>query len=178
VLIARSWLHGLATTPRRMKEDPVYAVGTQPTRPSDPVGRIMMWPVATVSPEATLLEVAGALAADEIGAVLVLQGGNVVGVLSERDITNHLAAGSETGHLTAADVMSTDVVSVDTRDTVLDVATQMRDAGVRHLPVFEDGRIAGVVSMRDLFGVLLDACADQSDVVVVPSGTRIVVRAQ
>jgi CBS domain-containing protein len=48
---------------------------------------------------------------------------------------------------------------------------------VRHLPVVEDGTIAGIVSMRDLFNVLIDGAADEPDVVFVPSGTRVVVRA-
>ena len=55
---------------------------------------------------------------------------------------------------------------------------QMRDAGVRHLPVLDDeGRIAGMVSIRDALDVLVQACAADLDVVVVPSGTRVVVRA-
>jgi CBS domain-containing protein len=138
----------------------------------------MVWPVATIAQEATVLEVADALSADEIGALLVLRGGTPVGMISERDIIGHLAAGANSEHLTAGEIMTTDVVTVGPHDSVLSAATQMRDAGVRHLPVLDDeGRIAGMVSIRDALDVLVQACADDSDVVVVPSGTRVVVRA-
>ena len=147
-------------------------------RPDSPVEEVMVWPVATIPPEATLLEVADALSADEIGALLVLRGGTPVGMISERDIIGHLAAGANSEHLTAGEVMTTDVVTVGPHDSVLSAATQMRDAGVRHLPVLDDeGRIAGMVSIRDALDVLVQACAADSDVVVVPSGTRVVVRA-
>jgi len=149
---------------------------TQRTRPDHPVERLMIWPVATVPAEATLLEIADALAADEIGAVLVVQGPRLVGVVSERDIVSHLAAGATASHLTAADVMATDIVSIAPGDSVLAAAVTMRDAGVRHVPVLDaEARIAGIVSMRDLLDVLSRWCQEDIDVVVVPSGTRIVV---
>ena len=54
----------------------------------------------------------------------------------------------------------------------------MRDAGVRHLPVLDDeGRIAGMVSMRDALDVLVQAFVADANVVVVPCGTRVVVQA-
>ena len=147
-------------------------------RPDSPVEEVMVWPVATIPPEATVLEVADALSADEIGALLVLRGGTPVGMISERDIIGHLAAGANSEHLTAGEIMTTDVVTVGPHDSVLSAAMQMRDAGVRHLPVLDDeGRIAGMVSIRDALDVLVQACAADSDVVVVPSGTRVVVRA-
>lgn len=155
----------------------MYATGRHQARPDSPVEHVMVWPVATISPEATMLEVADALSADEIGAVLVLQGGLPVGMVSERDILGHLAAGANSEHLTAGEIMSTDLVTLDPHDSVLTAATHMRDAGVRHLPVLDEGRIAGMVSMRDVLDVLAQAYANDSNVIVVPSGTRVVVQA-
>jgi CBS domain-containing protein len=68
----------------------------------------------------------------------------------------HLATGADPDHLTASEVMSNDLVTVSPDDSVLDAARRMEDAQVRHLPVLEGGLIAGIVSMRDLFSVLLD----------------------
>ena len=127
--------------------------------PSDAVARIMVWPVATVPGEATLLEVAESLAADGIGDVVI-----------------HLAQGANPEHVTAADVMTTDLVTARPDDQVLDTARRMVEAQIRHLPVIEEDKIAGFVSMRDLFEVLLDVASHEEDVVVVPSGTRVVVR--
>ena len=154
----------------------MYA-GTHQARPESRVEHVMVWPVATVPPEATLLEVADALSAEEIGAVLVVRGALPIGVVSERDIIGHLAAGANSEHLAAGEIMTTDVVTLDPDDTVLTAASRMRDAGVRHLPVVDQGRIVGMVSMRDALDVLVQAYANDSNVIVLPSGTRVVVQA-
>ena len=144
--------------------------------PSDAVARIMVWPVATVPGEATLLEVAESLAADGIGAIGVVEKGHLAGVVSERDVVIHLAQGANPEHVTAAEVMTTDLVTAHPHDLILDTARRMVEAQVRHLPVIEEDKIAGFVSMRDLFEVLIDVASHEEDVVVVPSGTRVVVR--
>jgi CBS domain-containing protein len=120
----------------------------------------MMWPVATVETLASLTQVAEALAADEIGALCVVEQGALAGIVSERDVVTHLAAGANPAHVTAGDVMSSDLITVEPEDTVLSVARTMREAQIRHLPVVEDGLIAGIVSIRDLFDVLIDDAAE------------------
>jgi CBS domain-containing protein len=102
--------------------------------------------------------------------------GHLVGVVSERDVVNHLAQGANPEHVTAAEVMTTDLVTARQDDQILDAARRMLEAEIRHLPVIDEGKIAGFVSMRDLFEVLIDVAAHEEDVVVVPSGTRVVVR--
>ena len=123
--------------------------------PASQVRSVMVWPVATVDGGATLSEVAEALAADEIGALCVIGDGNLAGIVSERDVVAHVATGADPAHLSAADVMSNDLVTVAPDDSVLVAARRMVDAQVRHLPVLDDGLIAGIVSMRDLFTVLV-----------------------
>jgi len=78
--------------------------------------------------------------------------------------------------VTAADVMATDLVTARPDDRILDTARRMIEAQVRHVPVVEGDTIAGFVSMRDLFEVLVEVASHEEDVVVVPSGTRVVVR--
>ena len=124
-------------------------------RPAARIGSIMSWPVAVVAMETTVVEVAEALAGDEVGAVGVLERGSLVGIVSERDLVAHLASGSELTRLTAGEVMSTDLVTVSPEATVIEAARTMREAAVRHLPVLSEGLIAGIVSARDLFEVLL-----------------------
>jgi CBS domain-containing protein len=156
----------------------MYASSTRSTHPTDAISRTMVWPVATVPGEASLLEVAESLAADGIGALGVVEGGHLVGVVSERDVVTHLAHGANPEHVTAAEVMTTDLVTARPDEAILDAARRMLDAEVRHLPVVDGGDIAGFVSMRDLFEVLVEVAAHEEDVVVVPSGTRVVVRQQ
>jgi CBS domain-containing protein len=143
--------------------------------PHGPVSTIMSWPVATIDHDATVQEAAEALAADDLGALLVLREGDPAGIVSERDVIAHVAAGSELGHLHAGEVMAGDLITVQADASVLDAARAMAEAGIRHLPVLQGRLIAGMVSIRDLLPVLADAVGDE-DVVVVPSGTRVVVR--
>jgi CBS domain-containing protein len=152
----------------------MYARTVRPVTPASEVRKVMVWPVATVDGTATLSEVAEALAADEVGALCVTDDGRLVGIISERDVVVHLAGGADPTHLTALEVMSSDLITVSPDDSVLAAAQRMEGAQVRHLPVLHDGQIAGIVSIRDLFAVLVDGERDPS-VVVVRSGTRVMV---
>jgi CBS domain-containing protein len=145
--------------------------------PYDPVARVMSWPVATIDSEATLEEAAEALAADNIGVLLVLRDGALVGIVSERDVVIHVAAGADLAHLTVAEVMAGDLVTTLPQAAIATAALTMAEADVRHLPVLDGQLIAGLVSMRDLVPVLANGVGD-CDVVVVPSGTRIIVRSR
>ena len=154
----------------------MYTSSRRSMHPTDVVARIMVWPVATVPGEASLREVAESLAADRIGAVGVVEHGHLAGVVSERDVVDHLAQGANPEHVTAAEMMTTDLVTARQDDRILDTARRMLEAEIRHLPVVDEDKIAGFVSMRDIFAVLLDVASHEEDVVVVPSGTRVVVR--
>jgi CBS domain-containing protein len=143
--------------------------------PYDPLTRLMSWPVATIDSDATLEEAAEALAADNIGVLLVLRDGHLAGIVSERDVVVHVAAGTDLTHLTVGEVMAGDIVTISRDASIAAAAQTMVDADVRHLPVLDGQLLAGVVSIRDVVPVLTDAVGD-SEVVVVPSGTRIVVR--
>ena len=134
----------------------MYTQRGRRARPDEPVGRVMSWPVSTVLSEDSLTDVAETLAADEIGAVLVLHDGQLAGIVSERDVVQHVAASARLSHLTAGEVMSQDLVTVQVDEPIVDVARAMRDAEVRHAPVLDDDLIAGIVSVRDLLGVLAD----------------------
>ncbi len=107
--------------------------------------------VISVSPEATLMEVTALISSRRIGAVVVMAGEKrLAGVVSERDVVKAIAARGEAAlRLTAADVMTTDVVTATPRTTVNE-AMRMMDAGYfRHLPVMEDGEMIGIISVRD-----------------------------
>ena len=143
------------------------------SRPEHPVRTVMSWPIATVVDDATLEEVAETLAGDDIGVVLVLRDGALVGVLSERDLVAHVAARADLAHLRAGDVMATEVVTIEATSTVLEASRAMVEADVRHLPVLDGGLIAGVVSVRDVLPVLASAVGDQ-EIVVLRSGTHVV----
>jgi CBS domain-containing protein len=144
-------------------------------RPDRPVSTIMSWPVATIDHNATLQEAAEALAGDNIGVLLVTRDGDgMVGIISERDVVTHLAAGTHLNRLSVGEAMAGDVVTVRPDATIVAAARTMAEADVRHLPVLDGRLIAGLLSTRDLIGVLAEAIGDD-DIVLVRSGTRVVV---
>jgi CBS domain-containing protein len=109
-------------------------------------------PVISVEPTASVLEIAETITSHRIGAVLVLHDdGTVAGIVSERDVVKVLANnGGNVAHLTAEDLMSRNVITA-TPSTSVDDAMAMMDAGYfRHLPVLEDGKLIGIISIRDL----------------------------
>ena len=114
------------------------------------VNRLMEWPVATVDSDATLAAVAQALAEYEVGALAVMDDDALVGVISERDIVVHIAQGANLDHVTAAEVMATELVTVEPTATVVEAARLMIESGVRHLPVLaeEDDDMVGFLSVR------------------------------
>jgi CBS domain-containing protein len=134
----------------------MYAKSVHPFSPASPVRSVMVWPVATVEHDVTLTEVAEALAADEIGALCVVENDALAGIVSERDVVAHVATGADPAHLTAGDVMTSDVVTVGPEESLRAAARRMHDGQIRHLPVLEDGAIAGMISIRDLLAILVD----------------------
>ena len=108
-------------------------------------------PVHSVTPDTSLRDAARAMAGHQVGAVAVLEGETLVGILSERDIVfkgTAAALPSDTTPVSA--IMTPNPVTVDIDDKVSDaLAAKLGDA-FRHLPVIEDGRLAGLLSFRDI----------------------------
>jgi CBS domain-containing protein len=134
---------------------------THDTRPSDAVRRVMMWPVAVTPCGATMRQVAEALAADEIGILPVVSNGHLVGVVSERDVVRHLANGAKPDHALVDDIMTIGLLHVTSETSIAEAARLMVEAGVRHLPVLDNGAIAGIVSVRDVLAVLTEAAVKE-----------------
>ena len=118
------------------------------------VGSLMSRPLATIDHTVSLRQAAVELAAGGIGALVVLHGTTLVGVLSERDVVAHVAVGADVDHLTVGEVMQGDVVTTTGDTDVIDAARSMVVADVRHLPVQVDGRVEGMLSARDCLAAL------------------------
>lgn len=120
------------------------------TGPQAAVREVMASVTIEASPDDTLTAVAALMADNEIGALPIVAEGELRGILTERDLVRAMAHGVDPARERAGDRMSVQAQSVDP-DTAIDVATgRMLEAGIRHLPVVEDGRVVGIVSMRDL----------------------------
>ena len=107
--------------------------------------------VASVSPGNSLADVANVLAFRRIGAVVVLEGDALVGIITERDIIYALAAhGSEALGMKVAALMTTEIHSATMATTYDDAIRAMTDGRFRHMPVLEGKRLAGIVSIGDV----------------------------
>jgi CBS domain-containing protein len=107
--------------------------------------------VETSAADATVHQVAATLAEKKIGAVVILDGGTIAGILSERDIVRAVARDG-TGALekSAGTYMTERVVTCTRDDTINDVMQKMTAGRFRHLPVVEDGALLGIVSIGDV----------------------------
>lgn len=107
--------------------------------------------VVYVSPTQTVAEAIALLAQHRIGAVPVIDGGEVVGVFSERDVIHGLSGG-DTSALArpVAETMTAPALTVTPTEPVLAALSLMTRRRIRHLPVIEDGRVVGIVSIGDL----------------------------
>lgn len=107
--------------------------------------------VVAVRPDASLVETARLMRSQDIGDVVVADGQEVVGVLTDRDITiRAVADSSDPSTVSARSVCTPDPVTVAPGDPVTQAAALMRAHAVRRLPVVEDGLPVGMVSLGDL----------------------------
>jgi CBS domain-containing protein len=104
-----------------------------------------------VAPDSTVLAALKTLADHDIGAVLVLQGDRLVGILSERDCVRKVElAGRAAAGAQVRDIMTSKVLSVRPDQTARECRKIMGDARIRHLPVVDGGRVVGVLSSKDI----------------------------
>lgn len=108
--------------------------------------------VATVPPTATVSEVLAALAQFGVGALVVSTDGSAVdGIISERDVVRAIAAhGRDAVDRSASEVMTSEVVTCSETATIEQLMTEMTERRFRHVPVTEEGRLVGIVSIGDV----------------------------
>src|SRR5438105_6280957 len=103
----------------------------------------------TTEPGARLIDAAKSMAARGVGAVIVLEGDRLVGILTERDMLRAVAQGFESD-AKVADWMTGHPETIEADDSTGHAAALMIHGGFRHLPVLENGALAGILSIRDL----------------------------
>ncbi len=105
----------------------------------------------SISPEATLAEAAVMMRDTRVGAILVAERDAFVGIVSETDLVRKAMAGQLTAAQTKVRaVMSSPVITIEQDRSAHDASDLMAEKGIRHLAVTEEGRIVGIVTVRDL----------------------------
>ena len=105
----------------------------------------------------TLAEAASKMWKQQTGSLLVMEEDDLVGILTERDILKAVATGSKLNETRVSEVMTKDLITVGPQATLREAAKIMADRWIRHLPVVDGGQLVGVLSQRDLAGVLAEA---------------------
>jgi CBS domain-containing protein len=120
--------------------------------------------VVHVSPQASLRELIDILTEKRIGAVPVLEGDDVAGIMSERDVIQALKRlGPAALDRPVREMMTTPPITVDPETSLLAGLSLMTRRRIRHLPVMRDGRLVGFVSIGDLVKARIDRIESEAD---------------
>jgi CBS domain-containing protein len=111
---------------------------------------IMHADVKTTTAEGSFADVAAVLHDNAISSVVVMDGERLAGIVTERDLVNLVAEGGDPRTTKVADRMTTELRTVSPRTDIAEAAEQMARLKIRHLPIVEDDKLIGIISIRDL----------------------------
>ena len=107
--------------------------------------------ITSVTPDTTVLEALRIMADQNIGSVMVLEGNNYMGIMTERDYSRKvILKGKSSTDTQVSEIMSRDFPAITPHDTVEFCMQLMSDKNIRYLPVFEDNSLCGIVSINDV----------------------------
>ncbi len=113
--------------------------------------------IFSVKPDTSVLEALKLMADKNIGAVMVMDGDKVAGILSERDCVRKVdLVGKTSKSAKVSEVMTTKVLYVDDTQPLDECMAIMIDKNIRHLPVYENGKLVGLISVRDVLKQVVD----------------------
>ncbi|OOG55565.1 CBS domain-containing protein [Rhodanobacter sp. C03] len=118
--------------------------------------------IFSIAPEAPVLEAIKRMAEHRVGALLVMRGERLVGVVSERDYARKvILQGRSSSQTAVSDIMSSEPLTVGPDTDVFDCMRLCTDSRIRHLPVVQGNAVIGVISIGDLVKAVIDAQAEQ-----------------
>jgi len=130
--------------------------------PSRFVSDLMSGNVYSLPESASVLDAVRLMSDCRIGAVLVVDEGQLKGIFTERDALGRvMAAGQDPGKTSLSEVMTANPRTAIPKLSAVAALLMMRDGGFRHLPVVEDGQVKGIISMRDFIGAEFHEVDDQ-----------------
>ncbi|MDQ1739382.1 MAG: hypothetical protein QOE53_1034 [Pseudonocardiales bacterium] len=107
--------------------------------------------VVTIASDARVSQMVAILAEHKIGALVVVDDGRTVGIVSERDVVRRLhRVGPGVLELSVSELMTTDVISCEPTDSVDQIGAAMTEKRIRHMPVLAKGELAGIVTIGDV----------------------------
>ena len=120
--------------------------------------------IHSISPDAPVIDAIRLMAERRIGALLVMEGPRLVGMLSERDYARKIVLqGRSSKDTPVRDIMTGDVVSVSPQHNTDQCMQLVTDSRIRHLPVLENGQVIGLISIGDLVKAVIQAQQQELD---------------
>jgi CBS domain-containing protein len=121
------------------------------------LGELMSRNLLAVAPEDTLGEAAERMTDEGVGSAVVLDGGRLIGILTERDVLRAVAGRVHSSDARVREWMTEDPIVAGEETTAAESLETMMMHGFRHLPIVEDGRVVGIVSIRDVMAASVRA---------------------
>lgn len=117
--------------------------------------------IIAVQPDDSVLDAIRVMAEKNIGAVVVMQGDELLGIMSERDYARKvIVKGKASDNTPVSDIMTSDVLTTSGSETANACMEKMTERKIRHLPVVDDGTVVGMISIGDLVEAII---ADQQE---------------
>jgi CBS domain-containing protein len=107
--------------------------------------------IISVSPQTPVIDALHLMADKNIGSVMIMEGENYLGLMTERDYSRKvILKGKASNETTVAEIMTTDLPSVKPTDTIEHCMQLLSEKHIRYLPVYQEGKLAGIVSINDV----------------------------
>ena len=121
------------------------------------ISEIMTKAAVTDSAEDTIAEACDKMRHAQTSSILIMDGERLVGIFTERDVVKAVARDLDTKKTPIKDVMTTDIVTIGPMTRLKEAANIMATKWIRHLPIVEGTKVVGMISQRDLTGILAEA---------------------
>ena len=125
------------------------------------VKEIMNPNVVSLTPEATLKEASELMAKQKIGSVVIIDDGNPVGIITERDFATKVVLQSFSSETKVSEVMSSPVIHVTSDQSVADIIDIMANKDIRKVPVIDDGKVLGMITGTEFLRLFVQATDEE-----------------
>ena len=127
---------------------------------------LMRRDVVTAAPETGVVEIAASMAEENVGSVVVTEEGEPVGVVTDRDLATQVVGdGAAPADVTAGDVMTADPATAPASAGLYQLTEMLQAASVRRMPVVDDGRLVGIITLDDVNQLVVDELANLGAVI-------------
>ncbi len=121
------------------------------SNPNEEIGDYMVRPVLSISPDTPVQEAAQLMESKHVGSLLIKEGENFVGIVTETDLTRKiLAKGLKDKNPKVSEIMTTPLQTIDCHEPIVDANQLMANKRIRHIAVTENNEVVGMLSVKDL----------------------------